>query len=178
MKKFMIMAMITLFGIAGLCQPVFSADVAKIGVLNFEKILKESSKGKLTQNQLQEKGQELKGKLEKEKAELEEMSQNYEKEALLLSAEKKKEKEREFRIRVNDLKKMQEDFARELKTMEIELIKEIQTDVFKITDQIGKDEGYMMIMERKTAGIIYMPDQMDITDRVIEAYNKQMASKK
>ncbi|WP_022668553.1 OmpH family outer membrane protein [Desulfospira joergensenii] len=170
MKKLIIAGVITLFFLTGY-TPAFSADVAKIGVVNFDKILKESSAGKMTQQQLKTKGQELQGKLKKGKEELEELSKSFEREALVLSPEKKREKERDFRIRVNDLKKMQEDFAKELKRMEITLINQIQKDIFEIAGKIGKDEGYLMILERKTAGILYVPDQVDITDSVIQKYN-------
>ena len=166
----MIIGVIALFCLVS-STPVIAADVAKIGVISFDQILKESSAGKMTQQQLKTKGKELQEKLKKGKEELEEMSKSFEREALVLSPEKKKEKEREFRIRLYDLKKMQKDFATELKQMEISLINQIQKDIFEIAEKMGKDEGYLMIMEKKTAGIIYIPDQVDITDAVIEKYN-------
>lgn len=170
MKKCMLIGVLAVFAF-GLYTPAFSADVAKIGVINFDKILRESSAGKLTQQQLRDKGQELQGDLKKGKDELEELSKSFERESLVLSPEKKREKERDFRIRVNDLKKLQEDYAKELKQMEITLVNQIQKDIFEICEKIGKDEGYLMILERKTAGIIYVPDPVDITDTVIETYN-------
>ena len=172
MKNLIIIGTIAILSLF-LGSPAFSADVAKIGVIDFDKILKESSAGKITQQQLKTKGQELQGQLKKGKEELEEMSKSFEREALVLSPEKKKEKERDFRIRVNDLKKMQEDFAKELKQLELTLVSKIQRNIFEICEKIGKDEGFLMILERKTAGIIYVPDQVDITDAVIEKYNAQ-----
>ncbi len=176
MKRILI-AIITLAFLAGL-TPAFGADVAKIGVVDFEKILKESSAGKLTQKELSEKGEEFKLKLKAEKDELDALSKAFEREALVLSPEKKKEKEREFRIRVNDFKKMQEEFSKEFKRIEIKHINQMQKDVFEIVDILGKEEGFLLIIERKTAGVIYRPSNVDITDAVIKKYNAMAAKKK
>jgi outer membrane protein len=175
MKKILI-AVITLALVAGF-SPVFGADVAKIGVVDFEKILKESSAGKLTQKELSTKGEEFKLKLKNEKDGLDELSKAFEREALVLSPEKKKEKEREFRIRVNDFKKMQKEISKEFKGIEIKLINQMQKDVFQIVDELGKEEGFLLIIERKTAGVIYRPSNVDITDAVIKKYNAMAAKK-
>lgn len=174
MKQIFI-AIITLAFVAGFSPVAFSADVAKIGVVNFEKVIKESSAGKLTQKDLRKKGEEFQGKLKKEKDSLDAISKAFEREALVLSPEKKREKERDFRIRVNDFKKMQGDYTKELRRIEIELINKIQKDVFKIANDMGKEEGFLLIIERKTAGVIYIPSNVDITDKVITKYNAMVA---
>jgi len=171
------MAFITLTFILGF-SPVFGADVAKIGVVDFEKILKESSAGKLTQKELNQKGEEYKLKLNTEKNSLDALSKAFEREALVLSPEKKIEKEREFRLRINDFKKMQEDYTKELRRLEIEMINQMQKDVFEIANAMGKDEGFLLIVEKKTAGVIYMPSNVNITDKLIVKYNAKAAKKK
>jgi outer membrane protein len=177
MKRILI-AIITLAFIAGFTPGVFAADVAKIGVIDFEKIIKESSSGKLTQKELKKKGDEFQGKLKKEKDSLDALSKAFEREALVLSPEKKRDKEREFRIRVNDFKKMQEDYTKELRRIEIEKINQMQKDIFQIANDLGKKEGFLLVIERKTAGVIYMPATVDITDQIIKKYNAKVATKK
>lgn len=176
MKRILI-TIITLAFITGFAPGVFAADVAKIGVIDFEKIIKESSSGKLIQKELQKKGDEFQGKLKKEKDSLDAISKAFEREALVLSPEKQREKEREFRIRVNDFKKMQGDYTQELRQIEIEKINQMQKDVFQIADDLGKKEGFLLIIERKTAGVIYMPATVDITSQIITKYNAKVAAK-
>jgi outer membrane protein len=148
-----------------------AADTAKIGVINFEQIMKESSAGKMNQKTLNARGQELKDKLEKEKQVLDDISRSFEREALVLSDEKKRERERDFRNQIEDFKIMQQEYANELKNLEIKMINEMQKAVFDIANELGKKENYLMIIERKNAGIIYIPDHVDITDIVIKKYN-------
>ncbi len=176
MKKAITILFVFIF--LGIIPKAFCADVAKIGVFNFQKILTESSAGKMTQKKITNRGNELQNKLKSEKRQLDELNKSIEKESYVLSPEKLKEKQRAFRIRVNDLKKMQEDFAQEFKTLEVKLINEIQKEVFEITDEIGKKEGYLIIFERKTAGIVYHPAQLDITNQIIKKYNLKISKKK
>ncbi|WDP88249.1 MAG: OmpH family outer membrane protein [Desulfobacter sp.] len=156
----------------------FGADVAKIGVVNFQKVLKESSAGKLTQKELKAKWTELQKKLETEKQEVEKMSLALERESLVLSAEKKRDRQRELRDRVSDLKKMNADFTEEFQILQRKKVSQIEKDVFELTNELGKTEGFLLILERKTAGVIYAPAQVDITDMVIKKYNEKVAKKK
>jgi len=176
MKK--IIVILSVFVFLGIVPQVFCADIAKIGVFNFQKILTDSSAGKMMQKEINEKGNELQKKLQTEKDQLDELNKAIEREALVLSPEKQNEKQRDFRIKVNDFKKMQEDFAKEFKQLEVKFINEIQKEVFEITNEIGKKEGYLLIIERKTAGVVYHPAQLDMTDQIIKQYNLQVSKAK
>jgi outer membrane protein len=169
--KQLVFSMIIWLSVIGLVPAAYSADSVKIGIIDFEKIMQESSAGKMNQKALNTKGTELKNKLEKEKQRLDEVGRSFEKEALVLSDEKKREREREFRNQVEDFKIMQQDYANELKNMEIKMINDMQKAVYDIANELGKKEKYTLIIEKKNAGVIYVPDQVDVTDIVIKKYN-------
>ena len=156
----------------------FGADVAKIGVINFEKILNESSAGKVSQKQLKSKWEELQKRLNDEKKAVEEFSLSIERESLVLSPEKKRAKQRELQDRVNELKRMNQDFTEEFRHLQNTRINEIQKEVFEIVSEMGKTQGFLLIMERKVGGVLYAPAQVDITDEVIKIYNAKAAKKK
>ena len=161
--------------ITGLAPAAFSADAVKIGVIDFERIMKESSAGKMNQKALNTKGTELKNKLEKEKQQLDAISQSFEKEALVLSEEKKRERERDFRNQVEDFRIKQQDYANELKNLEIKMINDMQKAVYDIANELGEKEKYTIIIEKKNAGVIYITEPVDITDIVIKKYNDATA---
>ena len=174
MKRTIIVLSIIIL-IFGFNSTVFCADSFKIGVVNFEKIIKESSAGKMTQKQIQAKGDEFQQKLQDEKKQLDEMQKTFERESLVLSPEKQQEKQREFRIKVNDFKKMQQNLAQQFKQLEVQLLNEIQKQVFEIANKIGEKEEYQLIIEKKTAGIIFYQDGLDITDQIIKLYNLKVS---
>ncbi|MCG8633338.1 MAG: OmpH family outer membrane protein [Desulfobacterales bacterium] len=95
-----------------------------------------------------------------------------------LALKKKRDRGREIRDRINDYKKMNADYTEEFQILQNKRINQIQKDVFEIANTIGKQEGFLLILERKTAGVIYIPAQVDITEKVIKAYNAKFSEKK
>ncbi len=156
----------------------FGADVAKIGVIDFQKILENSSPGKAAQAEIKKKGQKMEKELKKKGASIEESKKKLERERLVMSREMREEKEREIRININDLKTLQKKYMADFKIYENQLVNEIQKEVLEIVEDIGKRSGYLLILERREGGALYYPNSIDITDRVIKEYNAQYAKKK
>ena len=119
----------------------FCTENSKIGIIDFQRIVKESSAGKIFQKEFKTKGEEFQKAILAEKKLLEDMQSSIEREALVLSPEKQQEKQREFRIRANDYKKMQQDLERKFKQLELTKRRGIQKKVFEIATEIGQKEN-------------------------------------
>lgn len=159
----------------------FGADVAKIGVVNFQTILEKSDAGKMAMAEINKHGKELEANLKKKGKEIEEAKNKLEREALVMSKDMREEKEREIRINTNDLKILQNKYTADLRQLEAKLVRNIQKEVLEIIADIGKKEGFLVIFEKREAGVMYSPDTIDITDRLIQKYNSifsQKSSKK
>lgn len=154
-----------------------AADVAKMGVFDFPRILETSSAGKAAQEELKKHGKRMAEELKAKGAELEEFKNRLEREALVLTEEKRQEKEREFRIKVNDLKALQQKFKKEFRGIEEQLKNKITKELMEIIAEIGKKEGYLMVIELSKSGIWYYPTTLDITDQIIREYNAAYAKK-
>ncbi|HKL81721.1 MAG TPA: OmpH family outer membrane protein [Desulfobacter sp.] len=177
MKKSIIVPAVLIVAAMFTCS-AFAADAAKIGIVSFEKIIKESSAGKVMQKDLKAKLDELQAKLQAEEKRVKEMSAALEREALVLSAEKKLERQRELRDNADDLKKMNADYTQEMKILQNKRMNQIQKDVFDIANKLGKSQGYLLIIEKKVAGVIYAADKVDLTDAIMKEYNSIYAQKK
>lgn len=155
----------------------FGADVAKIGVVNFQTILEKSDAGKMAMAEINKHGKELEANLQTKGKEIEEAKNKLEREALVMSKEMRDEKEREIRINTNDLKILQNKYTADLRQLEAKLVRNIQKEVLEIIAEIGKKEGYLVIFEKREAGVMYSPDTIDITDRLIQKYNSIFSKK-
>lgn len=158
--------------------PVFAADVAKIGIVTFQDILEKSEAGKAAQTQVKKAGKEMEDNLKTRGKEIEELQKKLEREALVMSKEMREQKEREGRIMVGDFKSLQQKYKEDFQRLEARLVKQMETDVFRIVGDIGKKEGYLLILEKVEAGVVYAPTAIDITDKVIQQYNSEYAQKK
>jgi len=154
----------------------YGADVAKIGIIDFQRILATSNTGKSAQSEINKKGKKMEADLKVKGAAIEKLQKKVERDALVMSKEMREEKGREIRIKINNVKTLQKRYLSEFRELENRLVTRIQKDVLGIVKEIGKKEGYLLIIEK--AGVLYYPNAIDLTDKLIQIYNKREAGKK
>ncbi len=150
-----------------------AADVAKIGVVDFQKILEISNAGKSAQGEINKQGKQMESDLKDRGTEIEEIEKKIDRESMVMSKEVREEKQREMRIKIGDFKALQQKYMEDFKALENRIIGKIQKEVVELVQEIGKKEGYTLIVEKRTGGVVYAPLSIDITDSVIQAYNAQ-----
>jgi outer membrane protein len=114
--------------------------------------------------------------LKKKGAEIENIRKRLERESMVMGKEKREEKERESRIKINDFKSLQKKYRSDLQKHEGRLMKQLSDDINEIVNEIGKKEGYLIIINK--LGVIYSPNSIDVTDKVIGKLNTKFAKKK
>ena len=171
--KTMIIAII--LTVALMVAPCMGADVAKIGVVDIQKILLTSSAGKMAKAQINKKAREMEAKLTEKKEEIDKLKETLEREALVMSKETREEREREIRIKINDIKSLKQKYEKDLKTIEGKVVKRIQLDMGSIVEELGKKEGYLLIVTSQA--VLYAPSTIDVTDQLIQLYNTSLAEK-
>jgi outer membrane protein len=175
MQNFRIIFRIIIFSIFFFSNSSFGADVAKIGVVDFQRIFETSNAGKLAQSEINEHGKKMEADLKKKGAEIGELQKKLEREILVISKEVREERERELRIKTNDFKFLNKKYLRKFKEIEQKIVKRIKNDVLEIVEEIGKKEGYLIVFEKRDAGVLYSPSTIDITDKLIQKYNAKFA---
>jgi outer membrane protein len=53
------------------------------------------------------------------------------------------------------------------------LVGPLRDKLLGIITDYGKEQGYTMILERNTPGVIYTKEALDITDEVVQRFNKK-----
>jgi outer membrane protein len=169
--KFLVIAVawVMLWGTA-----VYAADVAKIGIIDFQRVLTESEAGKSVQAQIQKKGREMEQSLVELGQEIEALSEQMGRESMVMSKEKREEKQRELEIKKYDFQSMQKKFQMEFRELEAGEVEKLKDEIFDLAEKIGKKEGFLLILEKSAA--IYYPSTIDITDSLIEKYNAASGS--
>jgi outer membrane protein len=92
-----------------------------------------------------------------------------------MSKEMREEKERDLRIKINDFKSLQKRYEGSMREVEQKLIGRIKKELYDIVQEIGKQEGYLLIIE--SGAVLYSPTTVDITDKIIEKYNAAFTEK-
>jgi outer membrane protein len=165
------------FGFLFLVLSAHAADLGKIGIIDFQQVLEQSVAGKTAQTKINEQGKKMEDELKQKGADIEEAKKNLERESVVMSREAKDQKERDIREMVNQLKALQKTYMENFKEDELKEIRRLQKEVMVLVDKIGKDEGFFLILEKREAGVLYAPQTIDITDKIIQQYNSNYAGK-
>ena len=152
-----------------------AADVAKIGVIDLQRVLETSNPGKAAQAEIKKQKEKMEIDLKQKGAEIEQIRQRLERESMVMNKDAREEKEREARIKLNDFKTLQKRYRAELQTLEKRLVNQLQGEVQSIVEELGKKEGYLLIISK--IGVLYSPTTIDITDNLIQQLNRRYTKK-
>ncbi len=155
----------------------FCADVAKIGTINSQQIVDKSAAGKAASDKMQREGKKMEADLSKLSDEIKALKQivDQEENTGVLTKAAMEEKKWELSRKMEELKALKKRYDRKLQQMQMQLINGLRKDVAQIISDYGKKEGYLLIVE--DISVLYAPKSLDITDKIIQIYNKQYAQK-
>lgn len=168
MKKILLVISMVL-----LASVAFGADKpVKIGYIDLQKALNESDTGKEAKSTFNKRVEELQKVLNDKQNELKKLQDDLEKQKGLLTAEARGEKEKVYQQKLKDVQRFAKDSQEELQQKDAELTKKILKDLRDTIKKIGSEEGYTIILEMGDAFVLYAAEGVEITDKVIKAYNK------
>ncbi len=155
-------------------QPApLAAQAVKIGVVDLQKFQKNSKAFQKASVSVKKKFDDMQQKLNDERNAVAKLDEEFKKQSMMLSLDAQEDKKRELDKKQRQFKFMYDEFTQEMKETEMDAIKKIMKELEKIVEKMAEKEGYTIILERRTLGLLYFNNAIDLTDRVTEAYDKQ-----
>lgn len=141
----------------------------KIGVVDFQEALQSVNDGKEVKRKLESLAKKKKEELENQQKELQTLKDELEKQAPLMKDDVKRKKAMEFQEKLATFQEAYLASQKELAAKESELGKPIIAKMVKIAEEIAKERGYDLILEK--GGVVYAQSDMNLTDELIKRYN-------
>ncbi len=163
-----------LFVLVALCLlPVsaVAADPFKVGVIDLQRCIQDSIEGKKAKNNLQAKKDDMQKKLDVRQNKLLQIKKELEKQSMMLSMDAKQDKEKEFERQRREFKYFYDDISNQMRKAEAEVRKVLLGELETVVGDIGQKGNYTLIFERRSSGIMYLQNTVDLTDEVIKAYD-------
>ncbi|MDP6540550.1 MAG: OmpH family outer membrane protein, partial [Planctomycetota bacterium] len=91
----------------------------------------------------------------------------------VLSEEALFEKQVELAELKNKIENKMKELEGQLQIDQGRIVAPLRAKMLEIIEGIGKEQGYTLILERGTPGVIYTREALDITDIVIGRFNKK-----
>jgi outer membrane protein len=179
-KFFSLKAVAFLLGIVFTWTPALSwaGEALKIGVIDLQKCIQQSEAGKKASKGLQEKADRIKKDLESRREELKKLSEEFNKKSNVLSADVKREREKELIRKDEDLRELVRKKEEEMHKDEYSAMQPLLNELFEVTKKLAKDEGFTLILESKSGVVYFSKPVEEITDKVIKISNESKKEKK
>lgn len=149
---------------------VFAAEV-KIGYIDMQKAIQETAAGKKAKKELEDEFNKKKKDLDKKEADIKKMHEDFEKRSMAMNEDARVKKQQEIR---GEMAKYQESAAKaqmEIQKKERDLTKPIVDKLRTIIDDIAKKEDFTVILEKAENSVMWAKKDIDLTERVIKAYD-------
>ncbi len=172
MKKIAFIAVILL---AFSSVSAWSADL-KIAYVDVMKALNESTKGLEAKKTLEQMVNARQASIDNIEGELKKLQAEIEKQASVLTPEAKKEKEENISRLKREYQRTLQDSEEEVKKKESEYTQGILRELQAIIKKVGDEEGYTVIFDARD--MLYFSKKLDITEKLIKAYNESYKAKK
>lgn len=167
MKKVVLFALVAL----ALAVTPAVADATKIAYVDLQKALNLSQAGKDAKSRITEKVKEFEKKIEKQQSELKKLKEDLEKQAAILSPEARTGKERDYQQKLKDFQRYTKDRQEELQQLDAQYTNQIVEGLLELAKSLAQKDGYDLLLERGSGGVIYGAKSIDLTEKLIAASN-------
>jgi outer membrane protein len=167
---------------------VETAQAQKVGVVDLQAVLDQSTRGRSAKDRLRDLGdrlqQEIKSKLEfkrQKEEELQKLQSEFRSQKDLLTEQARAAKDEDYRRRARELKRFiddtnrfTEDATQEFREREVRETQALLLAVRRVVQEIGENEGYQMVLEgnENTAVVLYFNRSIDITPKVVQRFDQ------
>lgn len=149
----------------------YASDL-KIGYVDLNKALNSSNAGKKAVKILEDMVRAKQKFIDQKGDEIKKLDEELVKQSAVLNPEALKEKRDEREKLMRDYQRMVKDSQQEIQKKQTDLMEDILKELRNVVNTIGKEEGYMAVFERTESGILYIPEDVDLTDKLIKRFDK------
>jgi len=163
--------------VAALAAPMFAqtAAPARVAVINVQKVLAESTAGKVALERLKKMQDERVARAKKMDEEVQALDAQINQKKMSLSEEKLAEMTKDLSDKKISMQRYAQDADREVQEARDRSLQELEKLIMPLINQIGKEMGFAAIFNKFESGLVYASDAIDITDMVVKRFNEMPA---
>jgi outer membrane protein len=149
------------------------AEEMLIGVVDIEQAITSTDEGKAARDELERKVREAEAQLQPMIDQLKAMFEEVEAKQFVLSEDAMRQKQLEVAELRNKIENRKREIEGQLQVDRERLIGPLREKLNSIILDIGRKEGFALILQRGMPGVMYTREALDITDKVVKAFDSQ-----
>ena len=145
----------------------------KVGFVNTSRVLKEAPQARRVEELLKAEFEPREAQIKEKRQEILSIEDQLKAVDISISANTRRKLEREIRLKVSQLKFLEQEFREDQNLRRNEEIRELQQVISRVLEQLGDSGKYDLIL---TEGVSYVSDKIDITAEIIDMLKLQSES--
>lgn len=146
----------------------WGAEPLKVASVDMQRALNFCEAGKEAKQLISQEVEKMQKSFVGKQKELEKLKEDLERRGSVLSEAVRREKEKDYQLKLRDLQRLQRDYEEDLRRKDQELTNRILKDLEGIIKKLGEEGKYTVIFEKNQPAIIYISRALDLTDEVIK----------
>ncbi len=148
-------------------------EVYKLGVVDIDQAISSTEEGKAAREEFARKQREAEARVQPLLERYKEMEADFKAKKFVLSEDALFQRQLDLVELRHSIQSRLKEIEGQLEVDRKRLEGPLSAKLVEIVEEIGKSDGFSMIMRRGAPGILYTREALDITDRVIEKYNRK-----
>jgi outer membrane protein len=158
--------------LVGSASQAQAASDIKIGYVDLQKAIQETSAGKKAKKELEKEFNAKKEELAKKEKDLKSMNDDLEKKKAVLSDEVRNKKQGELQQEMMKFQDQVRQSQMNIQKKERDLTQPILEKLQELLDKTAKAGGYTMIFEKSEQSVLWARKDADLTDDLVKAFEK------
>lgn len=148
------------------------ADDMKIGVVDLEQALSSTAEGREAREELERKQREAQESVRPLIERYEGLQEEIKGKKFVLSEEALYQKQLDLLELRNEIESQMKELEGRLKVDQERVVGPLRKRLVGIVKTIGREQGFSIIVERGTPGLLYSREALDVTEQVIESFDQ------
>jgi len=148
-------------------------DAIKIGVVDVDQALNSTDEGKAAREEFARKQREAEAQVQPMVDRFRDLQEEMKGKKYVLSDDALFQKQVELAELQNKIDNKFKELEGQLKIDQGRMIAPLRAKLLEIIESIGKEQGFTLIIGRDAPGVMYTREALDITDTVIQRFNKK-----
>jgi len=153
------------------------AEDPKIGYVDMQKAIQETSTGKKAKKEIEKEFNAKKAELQKKEADLKKMDEDLRKKSSALSDEVRAKKVQELQAEAMKFQREVGESQMSFQKKERELTQPILEKLQAALEKIAKEGNYTMVLEKSEQSVLWAKKDLDLTDTLVKEYEKSADKK-
>ncbi|MCB0360950.1 MAG: OmpH family outer membrane protein [Bdellovibrionales bacterium] len=158
-------------------QSEASSPDVRVAYVDVQKALAESVAGKKAQKDYEKEVLQAQKDIDVKKGDFESKKEQFTKQKDSLSQDARAKREEELLQMERDLKRKFQDSQEMLRRRNAQIVSELVKKIQDVVSEVGKEDGFTLIVERSGQSVLYADADIDITPKVVQRFDASAIGK-